>query len=294
MSNAGTRAWVLGLWIMLTTLSVGWYPSVASADPRNDYLVRLLQSSSQFRVRAQAAISLGRVAGDPAVVSSLAAALNDEHPAVRAAAASSLERLGNPDALGALRKRANDSHEEVRAAVASALSTLQRLQTNRGSASASSSSTSSTPTVVEPPVSQGTPTYYVGVGLPGSRVTGVDDAALEEARTFLRSRLVAMDGVLLAPENERPKQAESLIRARNLTGYFIDSSIVSIEPRGDGGVRASVSIIVGTYPGRDMRSILQGAATVMGGGSGARAQAIEAAFTGALRNLGQAMAAGRR
>lgn len=292
MSNAGTRAWVLGLWMVLMTLSVGWYPSVASADPRNDYLVRLLQSSSQFRVRAQAAISLGRVADDPAVVASLGAALNDEHPAVRAAAASSLERLGNPDALGPLRKRANDSHEEVRAAVASALSTLQRVQTNRGSATASSS-TSSTPTSVEPPVTQGTPTYYVGVGLPGSRVNGLDDATLEEARTFLRGRLVAMEGVLLAPENERPKQAESVIRARNLTGYFIDSSIVSIEPRGD-GVRASVSIIVGTYPGRDMRSILQGAATVMGGGSGARAQAIEAAFTGALRNLGQAMAAGRR
>ncbi len=293
MSTAGTRAWGGRIWMaLLVALSAAFMdPSSAAADPRNDYLVRLLQSSSQFRVRAQAAISLGRVTEDPAVLSSLSTALNDEHPAVRAAAASSLERLGNPSALVALRKRANDSHEEVRAAVASAVATLERLQPPRGRTSPATVSTSST---VEPPTPRGVPTYYVGVGLPGSRVEGVDQATLEAAREFVRGRVGALDGVLLAPEDERPKQAETLIRSRSLTGYFIDSSIVSVEQRSDGGVRASVSVIVGTYPGRDMRSILQGAATVMGGGSGARAQAIEAAFTGALRNLSQAMAAGRR
>ena len=35
---------------------------VASADARSEYLIRLLEGSTQFRVRAQAAISLGSVA----------------------------------------------------------------------------------------------------------------------------------------------------------------------------------------------------------------------------------------
>ncbi|MEM9193221.1 MAG: hypothetical protein AAGF12_28865, partial [Myxococcota bacterium] len=54
-----------------------------------------------------------------------------------------------------------------------------------------------------------------------------------------------------------------------------------------------VSVIVNTYPGRDMRAILQGAATVQGGGSGpqARRQAIEGALSGALRRLPQALQA---
>jgi hypothetical protein len=54
-----------------------------------------------------------------------------------------------------------------------------------------------------------------------------------------------------------------------------------------------VSVIVNTYPGRDMRVILQGAATVQGAsGASAERQAIEGALTGALRRLPQAFAAG--
>jgi hypothetical protein len=59
-------------------------------------------------------------------------------------------------------------------------------------------------------------------------------------------------------------------------------------------VRAQVSVIVGTYPGRDMRAMLSGAATVSGGGSGdsTRLEAVQAAYSGALRRLPQAMQAG--
>ena len=59
------------------------------ADARTDYLVRLLQNSSTFRVRAQAALSLGRIENDSKVVKALSRALDDDHPAVRTAAASS-------------------------------------------------------------------------------------------------------------------------------------------------------------------------------------------------------------
>jgi hypothetical protein len=101
-------------------------------------------------------------------------------------------------------------------------------------------------------------------------------------------------GVKLAPENEDKKAAESVLGAQKLVGYFIDSSVTSIETRPDGSVRAQVSVIVGTYPGRDIRAMLSGAATLSGGGSSesAKVQAIEAAYVGALRRLPQAMQAG--
>lgn len=290
MRIMAARARFLGIVLAaLCTLPLG----AAHGDTRTDFLGRLLKSSTQFRVRAQAAISLGRVTGDASVVRTLVSALNDEHPAVRAAAASSLERLGDPSALAALRTRAADSREnsEVRAAAASAVTVLASARVTSAQPEATAPPTTA---IVEPPDEQGTATFYVGVGVPGSRVAGLDEALLKGAQDFLRGRVQAVSGVVLAPDGEKPRQAETVMRTRRLTGYFIDSSIVSVEQRPDGGVRASVSVIVGTYPGRDMRSILQGAATVMGGGTTARSQAIEAAFTGALRNLGQAMAAGRR
>jgi hypothetical protein len=128
--------------------------------------------------------------------------------------------------------------------------------------------------------------------MPGSSVDSVDARMLEAARAFIAQRIETIDGVVVAPTNESNAAARRVLRRRNLTGYYIDSSIVRIEPRG-GGTRAVVSLILNTYPGRDMRVILQGAATVQGGGSGTavQRQAIEGAFTGALRRLPQAMEA---
>jgi len=84
------------------------------------------------------------------------------------------------------------------------------------------------------------------------------------------------------------------VRAVAKTGYYLDASVVSVGPQG-GGTRAVVSVILNTYPGRDMRAILQGAATVPGAsGPSAERQAIEGALRGALRRLPQAMAASRR
>ena len=103
-----------------------------------------------------------------------------------------------------------------------------------------------------------------------------------------------MEGVRVAPDGENNRAAERILREARLTGYFVDSSIVRIEETG-GGTRAVVSVIVGTYPGRDMRAILQGAATVPGAtGEGAVRAAIEGALRGAMRRLPQAMEASRR
>src|ERR1700759_4970191 len=54
--------------------------NVARADDaRSTYLIKLLEGSSQFRVRAQAAISLGAVEGSSSAVTALTSALKDPH-----------------------------------------------------------------------------------------------------------------------------------------------------------------------------------------------------------------------
>ncbi|UJR80352.1 HEAT repeat domain-containing protein [Sandaracinus amylolyticus] len=275
--------------LLSALLSVGIAPLLAHADARTDYLVRLLRTSEAFRVRAQAALSLGSVTPEPQVIDALTAALRDDEAAVRAAAASSLERLGDPSALPALRAASSDRERAVADAARSAVRALERVARTGGGSSAGTT-TASTGTTVEP---RGTPRFYVGVGMPGTKVAAVDRAVLASARGFIASRVQQLEGVVVAPESESPRQAQQVIRQRSLTGFYLDSSIVSLETRPDGGVRAQVSVVVQTYPDRNVRSMLNGAATVMGEtGVAAQRAAIEGALNGALRNLGTAMGAG--
>lgn len=256
---------------------------VVEASARESYLIRLLKGSSQFRVRVQAAISLGGAADGEDVVEALSGALSDAHPAVRAAAANSLGRIGSPAALPALRSAKKDPEGPVKKAVAAAIAKLSRAG-RQG------------PAPAEPPVRGGDVVgarFYVAVGETASRAAGVDAALLGVAREHIRRVVSKMDGVQLAPGDESPRRVSAVLKKRELKGFFIDSSVVSIEPRAGGGTRVAVSIIVGTYPGRDMRAMLHGAATAIGSGSSIKEQALEGALSGALRKLPQAMNAAR-
>lgn len=280
----------LAIVVMVSALlSAGVAPLLAHADARTDYLVRLLRTSDAFRVRAQAALSLGSVSPEPQVVEALSGALGDDSPAVRAAAAASLERLGDPSALPALRAASNDRERAVADAARSAVRALERVARS-GAGASTATPIAAASAAIEP---RGPARYYVGVGVPGTKLSSIDRAVLESARSFIAGRVQQIEGVVVAPERETPRQAQQVIRQRALTGFYLDSSIVSLETRADGGVRAQVSVVVQSYPDRNVRSMLNGAATVMGeSGTAAQRAAIEAALTGALRNLGVAMGAG--
>jgi hypothetical protein len=246
-------------------------------DPRSTYLIKLLDGSSQFRVRAQAAISLGAVEASSSAVAALTKALNDGHPAVRAAAATSLGRVGDESSSVALRSLERDAEEPVRAAAKAAIG---RLASNARPAAA---------IAVAPPSQTGPELYYVAVATPASRVSNLDRQLLTQAQTFIKQRVGQVQGVRIAPDTENSQDAERVLKQRRLKGFYLDSSIVSVEKKSGGGTRVAVSVIVATYPGRDMRAIMQGAATVTGAGAGAYNQAIEGAFSGALRQLSQAL-----
>lgn len=253
---------------------------VSAQDQRVDYLVRLLQTSDQFRVRVQAAISLGRVEASTATIDALRTALGDEHPAVRTAAVASLERLADPAVLPALQPLKRDRDPAVRRAATAAVRTLERI------ARTAPQQDSTTPT--------GNAVFYVGIGNPGAQNNAANAAMLRRAKEMLQRLAAELEGVEVAPDGESNAAAQRVIQRRRLTGYFLDSSVVSLGESG-GGTRAVVSVILNTYPGRDMRAILQGSATVPGAtGPAAQEQALEGALRGALRRLPQAMAASRR
>ena len=108
--------------VAATWLCLGAAWPAQAGDSRTDFLVRMLATSSQFRVRAQAALALAGTPDDPTVAAALTKALSrDEHPAVRAASASALERLRPPSAVSALREALRDDDKAVRAAAKRAL-----------------------------------------------------------------------------------------------------------------------------------------------------------------------------
>lgn len=103
----------------------------ADAQPsdriQTSYLIKLLERSPQFRVRAQAAISLGMMESCVAVRGALTAALRDAHPAVRAAAATSLGRIGDANQVIALRTLESDPEEPVRKAARASIGRIEAI-----------------------------------------------------------------------------------------------------------------------------------------------------------------------
>ncbi len=257
------------LWVAIAFL----FASTAQADARQDYLVRLLRNSEAFRVRAQAALSLSQLESTPKSVAALERAARDRHPAVRVSAISSLRQLGAKESLPVVERATRDKNKAVRRAAVEAAAALSAIgERERG---------------------PGEPHYLVAVGMPGAKAERVSRQMLFDARIYLSEQLLALSGVELAPDDLTPADAKREIAQRKLHGYYLESSIVTLEPKGS-GVRAVVSIIVLSYPGRDMRGMLRGAATASGRYSAETAeQAVQGAFVGALRRLPTVLAAAR-
>jgi HEAT repeat protein len=112
--------------LAMVSLFVVTLSTTAWADTRRDRLIDLLESSSSYRVRAQSALSLGRLGGDEAV-EALIGALDDEHQVVRATAAHSLGRIATPEARRALEQAAVNA-DQPDAVIAHVRDSLQRIQ----------------------------------------------------------------------------------------------------------------------------------------------------------------------
>lgn len=252
------------LWRPLVVIAL-LLATVAHADSREDYLVGLLRDSRAFRVRAQAALSLGQLESSRRSVGALERAVRDRHPAVRVSAISSLRRLESKESLPVVEKAIRDGNKSVRRAAVEAAAALSAVgERERG---------------------PGRTEYLVAVGMPGAKAERVSRQMLFDARIFLSEHLVTLHGVELAPDDLTPADAEREIARRRLHGYYLESSIVTLEPKG-AGVRAVASIIVLSYPGRDMRGMLRGAATASGRYSQETAeQAVQGALISALRRL---------
>jgi TonB family protein len=103
-------------------------------------------------------------------------------------------------------------------------------------------------------------------------------------RAFVARETDAVADVAVAPLDENESASAAAIASRSLTGHVLVPAIVSFdEPSG----RVTVTVTSLSYPGREERAVLQGAAV-----SSSRTEAVEAAFRAALRGLANALGGG--
>ena len=253
--------------------------ALAQGSGRTAQLAEMLDHSD-FRVRTQAAFSLGRI-DDPGAVAALIRVLEDRHPAVRAAAAVALGRIGDPSALPHLRRH-EDSSGAVRTQVSRAISLIEA----NGAGGTEADWDGAHHYVELDDVANVSKTKRPGL----SKL--IRSLALREMRRI--------DDVVIADSKNRPADANEQIKRHKLTGYAVSVSLGRlVRYMGPQKVRvqAEVMLAVITYPDRVYRMTANGTGAVTIPRSSFRAKQVSAlqedALSGALRqafrSLGQTL-----
>lgn len=226
-------------------------------------LIRMLGEGTDFRVRARAAMALGRSA-DPSVAYALEAALLDPHPGVRAAAAAGLGRLGQPRSIPALRVAANDSSDSVREQVKTSLR-LIAISSRRGRPTTTAPVPSAVPRRVTASELRGA-RFVVVLGEMRNRsgFQGTDFSDFLGSRIADELRQVPRVAVLSAAQLDSSMTEE--IRRSRLPTFRIEGNLTRVVRTADVGqgtysVRAEVSLLLLDERERALRSMLRGAAT---------------------------------
>ena len=254
--------------------------SLASVAPAADIKtsIQRLREGEDFRMRVQAALDLGKSKDSQARVP-LENALDDQHGAVRAAAAAALKVLGDKAALPALRARKNDSSSSVRTQIKSSIAALE------------GSSAGSRPRVL----------IKVGPMKNGTSVRSTElVGALEQTS---RLKLAELPGVeVVEPDSDVNK----LAKKKRLPAILLTGRIRTLNAERDGRhvvYSASVEYIVHRMPEQSLMGTVSGSASARASPEEARdkkrsadirSQVLEAAVASAMRRASEAFSAAVR
>ncbi len=218
--------------IFVTLLAVIAIASSAMADERTDYLLKLLKTSDNYKVRVQAAATLGKLRKKEAVPA-LSKALSDKQELVVISAAAALSRIGDPAAIPALKKTyKKNKGQAVRSQIRASLRVLKaiesgdREETQRG----------------------GKALYLIRVDAMGNS-SGVFMGEAEKVLKDIVSKRMGEDSrVVVQKKKTNAKKIKKMIAAQNLRGYIISGAVIRLERVGSEMV-AKIALNVFTNPG---------------------------------------------
>lgn len=219
---------------LLLGLALALYALPARAD-NVDTLIASLLGDRSYKVRLQAAISLGRLRDGRAVPALVRALKNDRERTVRAMAAQALATIGDLDALPALTAAQDDKDKFVRTQVADAIVRLGGRPAERGRAAPASK-------------------VLLAIGGMGDRTRRARTQLLQQMREYVRLELEATPGVAVAQNGEA--------KARRFT---VEGSITEISRKMLPDwvqVTLGVSLILTSHPGGAIVGMTSTTATV--------------------------------
>lgn len=233
---------------VLVAFSLVLLTSSAIGDNEVSRLARQLEKDGDFRLRVQAALTLGKT-GDGAALPPLYKALGDSSASVRAAAAAALKTLGDPAALPELLKHNTDENAAVRRQVAAAIWELKAQKTRDQDRRRHAK-------------------VLVKLGRLHNGTEVKSDQALYAVSKASRSEFERLPGIALLNASEGAEQAAA---AYKLPVVLVTGSIRELNATKDGGAvvySAQVDYVVHRMPDKSI------VATVTGKAS-ARASEIE-------------------
>lgn len=220
----------------------------AASKAKVDELCKALLEDSNYKVRVQAAIVLGKL-GDVSTVDSLIKALDDPNKTVRGIAAQALGQIGNAaatDPLRALLER--DVDPFVRGQAEKALALLQPSGGTTAMAGGSSKKAK----------------IYLNFGA----FTGTSKTISPDAAKIVRDVLQRELGKLqLVTTNISPVDQKNFAKT-GLLGFFVDGNITRLDDTASGSgseTSCDVKVVIARWPSRSIISWTNTSASVQSG-----------------------------
>jgi hypothetical protein len=220
-----SRVVLFALAVFLAGAASAW------ADARTDHLVEMLESKGNYRVRVQAATTLGKIRAREAIPA-LVRALSDESELVQISVANALQQIGDPAAIGPLEAAANTAPSDAaRSQIAAAVRVLKAL------------------TGEEVPADPGSeaPSLLIRVDAMGNSSGVQRDDLPQMMRELVVARLRREPAVVLQDAGMKAPAIRKKLASEKLRGYILSGAVLRLEQVGDQLV-VRISLNVFTNP----------------------------------------------
>ncbi len=205
-------------------------PRPGHADARVDYLLDMLENGKNYRLREQAATTLGKLRAAEAVPA-LVKATRDSHELVIISAAIALKQIGDGSVVGDIEKSlAAAPSKAAKSQLRVTLSALRGAQKRK-------------PTIVE----KRNPRYLVRVDTMGNSSKEGRFNLVEVMRDLVAQRIDQESDVILQTSGMSEQQVRTKLKKERLVGYIVSGSIINLE-RFDNRLVVKLGLNVFTNP----------------------------------------------
>jgi len=188
-----------------------------SADMRTDYLINMLENGSSYRIKVQAAATLGKIRCDKAVPA-LVRALSDKHELVVISAATSLGQIGDVTVISKMRKALSQAPSKAARSQIELTLRILNAMTPQGDVTVADATT---------------PLYLVRVDAMGNSA-GIQREDLSAVMSKIVLQCVRRQpGVVIQKDGLTSKQIEKKIKKEKLKGIIFSGSILKMEKEDD-------------------------------------------------------------